>query len=62
MPYLKDTTPSWSTRGRLRNALMPLLEELYGAGAVGRNLTALARMSDEMGSLVQRTVYQPFME
>jgi hypothetical protein len=25
IPYFKDTTPKWSTRGKLRNQLLPLL-------------------------------------
>jgi tRNA(Ile)-lysidine synthase TilS/MesJ len=25
VPYFKDTTPTWSNRGKLRNQLMPLL-------------------------------------
>jgi hypothetical protein len=26
VPYFKDTTPAWSTRGKLRNQLVPLLQ------------------------------------
>ena len=26
VPYFKDTTPAWSTRGHMRNQLMPLLK------------------------------------
>ena len=25
IPYFKDSTPAWSTRGQLRNELLPLL-------------------------------------
>ena len=32
IPYLKDSTPLWSTRGKIRNRLMPLLAEIYGEG------------------------------
>ena len=35
VPYMKDTTPQWSTRGKLRRQLMPLLHEMYGAGTFG---------------------------
>lgn len=28
--YFKDTTPKWSTRGKLRNQLQPLLQDVYG--------------------------------
>ncbi|RHY41456.1 hypothetical protein DYB30_004644 [Aphanomyces astaci] len=30
VPYFKDTTPQWSTRGKLRRQLMPLLQNIYG--------------------------------
>lgn len=29
IPYFKDTTPTWSKRGLMRNKLFPLLEEIY---------------------------------
>ncbi len=32
VPYFKDTTPLWSTRGKLRTRLLPLLQEVYGEG------------------------------
>lgn len=32
VPYFKDSTPSWSTRGKLRTQLMPLLLDMYGEG------------------------------
>ncbi|KAL3919289.1 MAG: hypothetical protein SGARI_007243, partial [Bacillariaceae sp.] len=41
VPYFKDTTPHWSTRGKLRNKLLPLLEEIYGDGSMN-NLSNLA--------------------
>jgi hypothetical protein len=61
VPYFKDTTPSWSTRGKLRSQLMPLLREMYGTGC-SYNLRQLARMSDELCDVVQTNIYQPFME
>lgn len=45
MPYFKDTTPLWSTRGKLRNSLLPLLCDIYGEGSM-RNLSNLAIQSD----------------
>jgi tRNA(Ile)-lysidine synthetase-like protein len=38
VPYFKDTTPAWSTRGKLRGSLQPLLAEMFGDG-YARNLT-----------------------
>jgi tRNA(Ile)-lysidine synthase TilS/MesJ len=42
VPYFKDSTPSWSTRGKLRSRLVPLLQEMYGDGVLA-NLSSLAR-------------------
>lgn len=39
----QDTTPTWSTRGKLRRQLLPLLADLYGGG-VHRNLARLVRV------------------
>lgn len=60
VPYFQDTTPSWSTRGKLRDLLLPLLAEIYGEGFFS-NLSALARDSDETKELMQRFVYSPFL-
>jgi tRNA(Ile)-lysidine synthetase-like protein len=61
VPYFKDTTPRWSTRGKLRNRLIPLLEEIYGDGSMN-NLSDLAVESDECRALVQKSIIGPFME
>ena len=61
VPYFKDTTPHWSTRGKLRNKLIPLLEELYGEGCLS-NLATLAQESDEVRELFNETALKPFME
>ncbi|GMI17525.1 hypothetical protein TrLO_g13113 [Triparma laevis f. longispina] len=57
--YFKDTTPSWSTRGRLRNEVMPILEEVFGVG-YERNLVKLGGGSDEVNEVVQKLIVEPF--
>lgn len=59
VPYFKDTTPNWSTRGKMRRKLQPLLLDMYGAGHE-RNLTQLARETDQLRALVYSTVLRPF--
>lgn len=59
VPYFRDTTPSWSTRGKLRNQLLPLLKDMYGAGFLN-NLSALAAASDENRQLLEHNLYEPF--
>ncbi|GAX20637.1 hypothetical protein FisN_32Hh019 [Fistulifera solaris] len=61
VPYFKDTTPHWSTRGKLRNRLVPLLEEVYGEGSMN-NLSALAVESDECRALFHQLALQPFLD
>eukprot|EP00977_Amphora_coffeiformis_P005292 scaffold1127_cov160-Amphora_coffeaeformis.AAC.14 len=61
IPYFKDTTPHWSTRGKLRNRLLPLLEEIYGEGCLS-NLSNLAVESDECRELLETVLFGPFMD
>lgn len=60
VPYFKDTTPHWSTRGKLRNKLLPLLQEVYGDGCM-ENLSSLAKESDDARGLLFETVLNPFL-
>ena len=60
VPYFRDTTPTWSTRGKLRRQLLPLLREMYGEGFL-RNLSSLAAASDANRELLEASLYQPFM-
>lgn len=61
VPWLKDTTPAWSTRGRTRNELVPLLESMYGAGH-RTHLNALAADCAQLRALVHSALFQPFWE
>ena len=56
-----DTTPRWSTRGKIRNQLIPLLEEIYGEGSM-KNLSNLAVESDECRALLQQSMIGPFLD
>jgi tRNA(Ile)-lysidine synthetase-like protein len=60
VPYFKDTTPHWSTRGKLRTKLLPLLQEIYGEGSMN-NLSKLAVESDECRALLHQVMIQPFL-
>eukprot|EP01103_Thecamoeba_quadrilineata_P010352 TRINITY_DN2209_c0_g1_i2.p1 TRINITY_DN2209_c0_g1~~TRINITY_DN2209_c0_g1_i2.p1 ORF type:complete len:536 (+),score=91.10 TRINITY_DN2209_c0_g1_i2:307-1914(+) len=59
VPYFKDTTPKWSTRGKLRNQLLPLLQDMYGTGYL-LNLSLLARESQELRELTEQNLFDPF--
>eukprot|EP00752_Nemacystus_decipiens_P010432 g9296.t2 len=58
VPYFKDTTPSWSTRGKLRRQLVPLMEDVFGSGVL-KHLSSVARESDDLRELVHRELFQP---
>jgi len=59
VPFFKDTTPSWSTRGKLRRQLVPLLQDMYGDGVLAK-LSALAADADALNSLMHLSVFDPF--
>ncbi|EGB12786.1 hypothetical protein AURANDRAFT_60858 [Aureococcus anophagefferens] len=59
VPYFKDSTPSWSTRGRLRNELLPLLRDVYGAGCP-RHVLRLALDSDSVRDLADSRIFGSF--
>uniref|UniRef100_M4C5K3 tRNA(Ile)-lysidine synthetase n=1 Tax=Hyaloperonospora arabidopsidis (strain Emoy2) TaxID=559515 RepID=M4C5K3_HYAAE len=61
VPYFKDTTPKWSTRGKLRDHLVPLLRDMYGDGFLN-NLSALGAESTQCADLVHSQVLAPIME
>ncbi|GBG34138.1 tRNAIle-lysidine synthase [Hondaea fermentalgiana] len=59
VPWFKDTTPRWSTRGKLRNRLWPALGLVYGAG-FGSSLSSLAAQSDEVNAMLRSEIFEPF--
>jgi hypothetical protein len=60
VPYFKDTTPHWSIRGKLRNKLVPLLQEIYGEGSMN-NLSNLTVESDQARYFLESAVLGPFL-
>lgn len=60
-PYFKDTTPLWSTRGKMRTKLMPLLIDMYGDGFL-HNVSAIGEESAQCKHLVHDTCFQPLFD
>ena len=58
--YFKDTTPEWSTRGKMRNQLIPLLKDMFGPGVLSK-LSILANDSDATNSMVEEYMFDPLM-
>ena len=61
VPYFLDTTPAWSTRGKLRNLLCPLLAEMFGSG-YERNLSVLGQDSEQLGEMFESFAMAEFTE
>lgn len=59
IPYFKDTTPLWSTRGKTRNQLVPLLQDMYGDGVLMK-LSELGCASAQLKRMINRGFLDPF--
>ena len=60
VPYFKDTTPEWSVRGKYRNTIYPLLEDVFSKN-VKENLIGLSNQSNEWNELIQYKIIKPFL-
>jgi len=58
IPYLKDSTPIWSTRGRMRNQILPLLISIFGKG-FQHNLLNVGIQSKKIDILIKDNALQP---
>lgn len=60
IPYLKDTTPLWSVRGKYRNSVEYCLEDTFGKN-LKENLISLSKQSDEWNELIMDNLIEPFL-
>jgi len=60
VPYFKDTTPSWSVRGKYRNLIYPAIEDSFTSN-VKQNLIKLSKQSDEWNELLNKQIITPFI-
>ncbi len=58
IPYLKNTTPAWSNRGKFREQFHAATVAQFGAGVDAR-LIAFAEAMQRQATLVERFVYRP---
>ena len=59
VPYFKDTTPKWCVRGRYRNEIYPLLEDVF-TNNVKENLIVLSNQSDQWNELITKKIVEPY--
>ena len=61
IPYFKDTTPTWSKRGLMRNKLFVLLDNMFGFN-FRKNLNDLGERSYEIGNLIKTSILKPYLD
>ena len=61
IPYLKNTTPSWSNRGKFRESFHPAVREQYGSG-VDAKVIEVAGALKSQADLIDRLLYLPIQE
>jgi tRNA(Ile)-lysidine synthetase-like protein len=59
IPYFKNTTPTWSNRGILRNEIFPSLTKLFGDFVV--NLESIGKQSDEWNNIIEKKITSPLL-
>ena len=60
VPYFKDTTPSWSVRGKYRNLIHPVLEDTF-TSSFKNNLIVLSNQSYDWNEIIHKEIINPFM-
>lgn len=61
VPYFKNTTPTWSNRGRFRNQILPLLKETFGSGFL-TNISRVGAESDDVKKMVYNDIVYPYLQ
>lgn len=61
IPYFKDTTPTWSVRGKYRNTISPAIDDAFGKN-IKLNLLSLSEQSDEWNQFISIMIIEPFTQ
>lgn len=61
IPYFIDTTPKWSRRGKMRNEIFPLLDNVFGH-KWRHNLKEIGEQSNEWNDYFQNYVINPWVK
>jgi tRNA(Ile)-lysidine synthetase-like protein len=61
IPHLKNTTPSWSNRGKFRNSFYAATHEQYGPSVDAKVLEVAGRLRSQ-ATLLDRLLYQPILD
>ena len=61
IPYFKDTTPKWSKRGKMRNEIFPLLDNVFGTMWRDK-LKQLGDQSNQWNDMITNYVINPWFD
>ena len=61
IPYLKNTTPAWSNRGKFRTKFYPAVREQYGSGVDAKVLEVAGALKSQ-ADLIDKLLYLPIQE
>jgi tRNA(Ile)-lysidine synthetase-like protein len=61
IPYLKNTTPSWSNRGKFREKFYKATHEQYGA-SVDAKIIEVATLYEHQSKMIEKLLYKPIFE
>ena len=62
IPFFKNTTPSWSNRGKVRNDIFSKIECNFGKDNFKMGMIKMAKKSKETGELINSMIIQPYLE
>ncbi len=60
IPYLKNTTPEWSNRGKLRNKFIPSVENQFGN--IDNKLLYLSDTMNSYYKILEQFIFDPFFK
>lgn len=61
IPYLKNTTPSWSNRGKFRTHFYKATHDQFGT-SVDRKLIEVSEKLEAQATLIQKLLYEPIFK
>ncbi len=61
IPYLKNTTPEWSNRGRFRNKFLPKYLEQYGNEGL-HYLVCMSESLEKYGNIIDKMLIKPILD
>ena len=61
IPYFLDTTPTWSRRGRMRNEIFPLFDEVF-TKSWKKKFKEIGTQSNQWNDTIERLIIKPWFE